>query len=177
MFACVIVFDRKRELRRLAGLQGVGPAWLVLGWMQLTIALLQPPPNVPCSLWFVEIVNLLARNYGWEFSKHWILPLLDTAYAKDRDKTNLTGWIKQVRATATTRGSREQGYQQAALTVLASLRRSAPIFDYAKSNCLELLFSQRGGVVIEVDSLPAEHYSFFVSFLIRWLYQWRLHSQ
>lgn len=176
LMACVIVFDRKRELRNLAGVKGLSRRWLVLHWTDLRIALLQSPSGVPLDAWFTEIVSLVARNYSLHASSRPLLELLHRAHAVDGDKANLSSWIQQLRNWQPGKGFREAGYRESALAVLTSLHRCRGVFDYAKSNCLELMFGQARGIVIEVDNLPTDHYSFFVSFLIRALYLSRLHS-
>lgn len=174
--ARVVLIDRKRSLRELAGLPILGEYWLVLPWTSLKLALLQAPTGVPREVWASELVSLIARSYSLYASQRPMLELLHKAYSADGAQANPESWERQVRGWQCGRGFREQGYKEAMLWTLVNLRQSVPVFNFAKSNLLELLFSERGGVVVEVDSLPTEHYAFFVSYLLRWIYLRRLHA-
>jgi hypothetical protein len=174
---CVIVFDRKRELRMLAGIPHWGQHWFVLSWTELKLSLLQPPVGVSREIWFTEIVSLIARSYSLYASARPLLELLHRAHQVQGEDVNLSSWIKQLRSWEPGKGFREQGYKESSLAVLTSLRRSVGILDYAKSNCIELLFSAQRGLIIETDTLPVEHVAFFVSLLIRFAYLWRLHAK
>ena len=175
--ARIVVIDRKRELRRLAGVPHFGERWTVLNWQRLGLALLQPPPGVQVDVWAAELVSLIARSYPLYASQRPMLELLLVTCKARGDNACLEAWEQRVRAWNTGKGFREAGYKEAMLWVLVHLRQGAPVFRFARSNFLGLLFAGSGGVVIEVDALPVEHYAFFVSYLLRWLYLWRLHSR
>ncbi|MCG3132877.1 MAG: hypothetical protein FLDDKLPJ_03743 [Phycisphaerae bacterium] len=176
--ARILVIDRKRELRRLAGVPQFGQLWTVLSWRELALALLQPPPGVPVEVWAAELVSLIARSYSLYASQRPMLELLLETYKAQGGQACLEHWEQRVRSWMPGKGYREAGYKEAMLWVLVQMRLSASAFRFARSNLLELLFSpEEGGVVIELDSLPVEHYAFFVSYLLRWLYTWRLHSR
>ncbi|MCK6464020.1 MAG: ATP-binding protein [Phycisphaerae bacterium] len=176
--ARVIVIDRKRELRKLAGVPQLGAFWTVLHWLQLSLALLQPPPGIAVDVWVSEVVSLVARSYSLYASQRLLLETLLRVYRKHGGNATLKHWLAEVNAFEAGRGFREQGYKEAARAVLVDLLHSVPGLKFAQTNLLEILFSQpNGGVVIECDSLPVQHYSFMVSYFLRWLYTWRLHSR
>lgn len=175
--ACVIVIDRKREMRRLACLKGFEGKWRVLPWTSLAFALLQPPPGVGFEIWANEVVSMLARSYGQYASQRVLLDCVFKTRRVDGECANLDSLIKQVRAFVPEGGYREQGYKEACIWILLNLRQTAPCFRFGQSNMLELLMSEPGGTIIEVDSLPVQHLGFMAAYIHRWVYSWRLHSR
>ena len=74
-------------------------------------------------------------------------------------------------------GSRESGYQESMSYVIADLLRcTGNIFDHSTSNFLEVATGSPGLVIIELEDLPQEHFTFIVTYVARWVYFRRLYG-
>lgn len=173
-WARVILFDRKRELRHLAGFPEYGKHWTVLTIDQLPLALTQPPSGLNTDAWSITLVDMLARGYSLYASQRPALDLLRKAYRTYGGATNLHAWLEMVQAWNTGRNWREEGNKQALEWVLVNLLESAPFLNHAESNALEILSTTTGGLVIEAGNLPVAHYSFYAGYIVRWTFERRM---
>jgi len=73
-------------------------------------------------------------------------------------------------------GSREAGYKESIVYVLRDLLNgTGSMWDYSASNVLEVLTGSPGLVIIELEDLPQEHFTFLVTYVARWIYFQRLY--
>jgi len=178
--ACIIAFVKKPELRHLVVTPQIGNRVLVFRRNDLAISWLQKASEqVPDGAWNNEVVRLTAQCYG-RFSAQRLLGEI----VSDLMENHPEGFYPTLRQVAEVLdafkprwGSREAGYKESMSYVLHDLLNcTGSMWDYSSSNLLEVLTSSPGLVIIELEDLPQEHFTFIVTYVARWIYFRRLYG-
>jgi hypothetical protein len=177
--ACVIAFVKKPELRHLLTVPGIGSMVLVLRKGDLAFCLWEPPKNTPEGAWENEVVRLIAISYA-RFSAQRLLGEIVHKVMMNRPEgtyPTLRQVAELLDAFKPRWGSREGEYKASISYVLGDLLRCANnVFDYSASTFLEVVTGRPGLVIIELEDLPQEHFTFMVTYVARWVYFRRLYG-
>ncbi len=177
--ACILAFVKKPELRHLVTVSEIGHMVLVVRKSDLAFCLLEPPPNTPEGAWRNEVVRLIAQNFSRLAAQRLLGHVVDKLMAHHPKGVYPT--LRQVAevldALKPRWGSREAGYKESMSYVLRDLLNcTGSMWDYSSSDLLEVLTNSPGLVIIELEDLPAEHFTFVVTFVARWVYFRRLYG-
>jgi hypothetical protein len=174
---CVVTVEKKKELRHLSRLPGLRGRVTVLKYTELILSLVQPPPGVSEQKWATELTKVVAGCYGRQGAERLMLQILMDLLASRKPSLypTLRELVAAVDEFKPRFGMREAAYKESIEWVLQDMLNSTDgIFDYSSSDLVEKLFSSPGLTIIEAETLPAEHYLFLVTYLMRWLYVHRL---
>ncbi|MBE7559515.1 hypothetical protein HS125_11390 [bacterium] len=177
----VVVLERKSDHADLAMLSELANRTTVLNFRELAISLYQSPPGVEPSPWHDEVTKLISGSYG-RLSAHRLLRDLiameESLKAVAGEYFPLSQIIAAVDAFKPSFGRREAEYKESVLYVLKDMfHATRGIFEYRSSNCLEVLFSKPGLVVINSETLAVDNYQFLSNLLMRWPYIHRLYNR
>lgn len=175
----VIAFVKKPELRHLVTVAHIWDWVYVFRKGDLAFCLLEPPGSTPEAAWINEVVRLIAQCYARFSAQRLLGEIVNELMANHPEGVYPT--LRQVAevldAFKPRWGSREAGYKESILWVLRDLLNcTGGIWDYSSSTFLEVLTSTPGLVIIELEDLPQEHFTFIVTYLARWVYFRRLHG-
>lgn len=176
---CVVAFDRKDDYRRLALLPELRDRTTVLGLDDLALCLYQPADKVPPQVWLGEVNKVFAGCYA-RLAAHRLLGDVVASLLEAMPPGRYPALSEIIAALEAFRpgpGRREAEYRESLLAVLKDLRRATNrVFDCSHSNIMDRMCAQSGLYVIEVGTLPAEHYLFLATFMLRWIYTQRLYG-
>jgi hypothetical protein len=175
----IIAFGKKRELRGLVS-QYQNSGYVVVFQMdELKLSFSQPPQGVKDAIWCNELSKLFGQVYE-RLSAHRLMNsvLNDLLVNRPPDVyPTLEQLILSIEKLKPHVYSRTFQLKESILSCLQDLLQcTGDIWNYSSSDCLEVLFSSPGLAVIELDTLPQEHFTFLASYFMRWCYCRKLYA-
>lgn len=175
----VVMFDRKREHRRLLNDPVAGPFCCVLNLTDLAMALYQAIPGVPREVVIAATTDLLARSTGRMYAQRLLNDLIERLLPawNANDGIALAELVDHFKAMRVGGAYRQQDLKESMLLSLQHLKVHLRLpFAYRRSNLLEKLFEKPGLYIIELDTLPGDLYAFMVGLFLQHPYLARLHG-
>ena len=169
----IIAFGKKRELRGLVA-QFRNSGYVVVFQMEeLQLALSQSPRGVKDIIWCNELSKLSGQVYE-RLSAHRVMNSVLNELLANRPPDvypTLEQLILSIEGLKPNVYSRTFQLKESILFCLHDLLQcTGGIWNYGSSDFLEVLFSSPGLAVIELDTLPQEHFTFLATYFMRWCY-------
>lgn len=175
----IIAFVKKPELRHLAAMLQITHLVLALRKNNLCLSLIQPPDGVPEDAWLNELPRLTGQAYGRFSSQRLFGDVVQDLmkYHPDGVYPTLRQIVEVIDAFKPRFGMREAAYKESILWVLKDLLNcTGAMWDHSSSDFLEKVVSSASLLIVELEDLPQEHFTFIVTYVMRWVYFKCLHE-
>jgi len=177
--ARIVAFVKKPELRHLGTIRTLFDLIITFKRKELALCFSQNPDGVPERAWNNELQRMIGQCYA-RYSSHRLFGDTLNKLTENRPKDvypTLRQIVEVLNDFKPRFGMREASYQESVTWCLKDLLNcSDGIWDYSYSDFLEKLFSEPGLAIIELEDLPQEHFTFIVTYFMRWLYFKRLYT-
>lgn len=175
----IVAFVKKPELRHLGTIRTLFDLIITFKRKELALCFSQNPKGVPERAWNNELTRLIGQCYA-RYSSHRLFGEILNQLTENHPKgvyPSLRQIVEVLNDFRPRFGMREAAYKESVIWCLKDLLNcSGEIWDYSYSDFLEKLFSEPGLAIIELEDLPQEHFTFIVTYFMRWLYFKRLYT-